>query len=413
MKYYTLASASTLLVALLSGCGGSSSGNTTGTTTGVTSTGVFLDKEVSGLEYRSNSYSGKTDNRGYFQYKVGEEITFKLGNTTLGKTKIDSEHSVITPLELVGTNNVNDARVVNILRVLQSADSDHNASNGITITQQPANDIIDLATNNVDLNNTQIAQISGTDVSNVVSKQDSITHFQQTLDNKEVYKQNLQDGGDTSHNNTSDSNDDGGSTDNNTSTGGSTGGGSTGGASTDNNTSTGGSTGGGSTGGGTPTANGSYTLLAWNDLGMHCMDGSDYSVFTILPPYNNLNAQLINKTGTSNKYVTSGVTLTYEAYKYNNHINTISSTKTNFWNYLTKLFPGHTSTPDVGLTGNSIPSLTPHPLQYNATNNWFEATALPIINRDDDNTTNYYPLVKVVAKDTSGAILADSVRIFL
>ncbi|MBD3800982.1 MAG: hypothetical protein IE886_05935, partial [Campylobacterales bacterium] len=36
-----------------------------------------------------------------------------------------------------------------------------------------------------------------------------------------------------------------------------------------------------------------YTLLAWNDLGMHCMDGKDFSVFSILPPYNNLNAQLI------------------------------------------------------------------------------------------------------------------------
>ncbi len=399
MKYYTLASASTLLVALLSGCGGSSSGDTTGTTTGVTSTGVFLDKEVSGLEYRSNSYSGKTDQHGYFQYKVGEEITFKLGNTTLGKTKINSEYSVVTPLELVGTNNVNDVRVVNILQVLQSADSDHNASNGITITQQPANDIIDLATNNVDLNNTQIAQVSGTDISNVISKQDAITHFQHTLGNKEVYKQNLQDAGGINNNTTSDSDstDGDGSTGNGASSSGDSG--TTGGAST---------TGGGSTGGGTPTANGSYTLLAWNDLGMHCMDGSDFSVFTILPPYNNLNAQLINKAGTANKHVTNGVTLTYEAYKYNNHINTISSTKTNFWDYLSKLFPGQTSIPDVGLTGNSVPSLTPHLLQYNTTNNWFEAMALPIINRDDDNTTNYYPLVKVVAKDTNGAILASA-----
>ena len=27
------------------------------------------------------------------------------------------------------------------------------------------------------------------------------------------------------------------------------------------------------------------TLLGWNNLGMHCMD-SDYSVFSVLPPYN-------------------------------------------------------------------------------------------------------------------------------
>jgi hypothetical protein len=35
-----------------------------------------------------------------------------------------------------------------------------------------------------------------------------------------------------------------------------------------------------------------YTVVGWNNLGMHCMD-SDFSVFSILPPYNTINAQLI------------------------------------------------------------------------------------------------------------------------
>ncbi len=39
-----------------------------------------------------------------------------------------------------------------------------------------------------------------------------------------------------------------------------------------------------------PSTLGNYTLVAWNDLGMHCMD-KDYSVFSILPPYNVLHAQ--------------------------------------------------------------------------------------------------------------------------
>jgi hypothetical protein len=42
---------------------------------------------------------------------------------------------------------------------------------------------------------------------------------------------------------------------------------------------------------------GSYVLLAWNDLGMHCLDGKDYSIFSILPPYNNLHGQLKSKEG--------------------------------------------------------------------------------------------------------------------
>ena len=35
----------------------------------------------------------------------------------------------------------------------------------------------------------------------------------------------------------------------------------------------------------------SSQLLGWNNLGMHCMD-SDYSVFSVLPPYNTIEAQL-------------------------------------------------------------------------------------------------------------------------
>ena len=33
----------------------------------------------------------------------------------------------------------------------------------------------------------------------------------------------------------------------------------------------------------------STQILGWNNLGMHCMD-SDYSVFSVLPPYNTIEA---------------------------------------------------------------------------------------------------------------------------
>jgi hypothetical protein len=156
----------------------------------------------------------------------------------------------------------------------------------------------------------------------------------------------------------------------------------------------------------TSVTNGTYTLLAWNDLGMHCFDGSDFSVFSILPPYNNLNAHLIKKEGTSNKHITSGVSVTYEALTYDGHTNTKSSTKTNFWDYLVSLFPGATSVSDTGLTGNKTPSIIPHAMNYNNSHNWFEASGIPIMNRDDNGATNYYPMVRVVAKDTTGDILA-------
>ncbi len=105
---------------------------------------------------------------------------------------------------------------------------------------------------------------------------------------------------------------------------------------------------------GSPTAAaGKYSLIAWNDLGMHCIDGNDYSIFSILPPFNNLHAQLVN--ATTGKVVTTGVTLTYEAVADpTGSINTSSAGKTNFWDWVTIIYnasPAH----DVGLTGNPTP----------------------------------------------------------
>jgi hypothetical protein len=33
----------------------------------------------------------------------------------------------------------------------------------------------------------------------------------------------------------------------------------------------------------TTATGGTYKLVGWNDLGMHCFDGKDYSVFGVLP----------------------------------------------------------------------------------------------------------------------------------
>jgi hypothetical protein len=161
--------------------------------------------------------------------------------------------------------------------------------------------------------------------------------------------------------------------------------------------------GGGSTGGGTSTNNKAYMLTAWNDLGMHCMDGNDFSVFSILPPYNNLHAQLKDKNG---GLVSSGVTVTYEAVKgTDGKLNTSSADKTNFWDYSKKHF-GLTLATDTGLTGLKTPSQTPQKMSFDATHKWWKAEGLPLTPYNDDGTKNYYPMVKVTAKDSSGKVLA-------
>jgi len=73
----------------------------------------------------------------------------------------------------------------------------------------------------------------------------------------------------------------------------------------------GGGGGGGTTGGGSnpppPTTNGQFVVFAWNDLGMHCLNPT-YDEAVILPPYNNLFAQIVKK-GNPPQIVTSGVSL--------------------------------------------------------------------------------------------------------
>jgi len=151
------------------------------------------------------------------------------------------------------------------------------------------------------------------------------------------------------------------------------------------------------------TTSGNYTLIAWNDLGMHCMDGNDFSVFSVLPPYNNLHAQLKDKSG---KLVTTGVTITFVSTTgTDGKINTTSSDKTNFWDYSDKLF-GVVLPADTGLTGIKTASTAPQNLTFNATHGWWEAEGIPLTPYNDDGSKNYYPLVEVVAKDAQGNILA-------
>ena len=153
------------------------------------------------------------------------------------------------------------------------------------------------------------------------------------------------------------------------------------------------------------SANGTH-LFAWNDLGMHCAD-SDFSIFTLLPPFNNLNAQLVVK----GKLVNTGYALKYVATPDpTGSVNSSSQNKTNFWTFAKPLF-GVTLAPNIGLTGNPTPSYTPAPLAWNGTYSWYEATGLPITPVDDNLSTNYFPMINVTATDGLGNGIASSTAV--
>ena len=162
-----------------------------------------------------------------------------------------------------------------------------------------------------------------------------------------------------------------------------------------------------------PHKNEKYQIFAWNDLGMHCMDGDDYSVFSILPPYNNLLTQLVKKSTAEHKpmLMTKDVNITYEAVaSLEGYYNTSSADKTNFWQYAPKLF----NTPlkeNIGLKGNPVQSKTPAPLRYQDTHKWWDAEGIPTVPKDDDGTKNEYPMVRVTAKDANGTVLAETITV--
>ncbi|MEY3897559.1 MAG: hypothetical protein RLZZ214_3080 [Verrucomicrobiota bacterium] len=147
-------------------------------------------------------------------------------------------------------------------------------------------------------------------------------------------------------------------------------------------------------------------LVGWNNLGMHCMD-DDYSVFSILPPFNTVDAQLIDASGKLVKN-TAGYTVTYEAVADpDGSINSTSVGKSTFWDHSQALF-GATLADDTGLTGKKMPGASNQPqfLDFSGVMNWFEGLGIPITPIDDAGHTNPYPLVRLTAKNTTGTVLA-------
>ena len=144
-----------------------------------------------------------------------------------------------------------------------------------------------------------------------------------------------------------------------------------------------------------PLAAGQYVVLAANDLGMHCMQ-QDFQDFLILPPYNNVHAQVIDRSGEHPVIIDENVTVELAIPG-----NTRSSDKTNFWTYDQDLL-GVDLPPDVGLTGVGMAGqLEPTPAH-----DW-KIEGIPITPIDDDGRENPYPLATITVRQ-GGQILAQT-----
>lgn len=144
-------------------------------------TGVFSDSPVSGLRYATGSNNtGVTNAEGEFQYQQGDTVVFSIGRLVL---PVVLASDFVTPLDMVTDTDVTDPAVVNVVRLLQSLDTDNNPENGISI---PAN-AVDVFSEPVvfdasDSNavDAVVEKMYGTE-RQVVSEADAIAHFVQTL----------------------------------------------------------------------------------------------------------------------------------------------------------------------------------------------------------------------------------------
>jgi len=162
---------------------------------------------------------------------------------------------------------------------------------------------------------------------------------------------------------------------------------------------------------GTLAAQGPAKVVAWNDLGMHCMD-SDYSVFSILPPFNTLQAQVIDANG---RLVTSdqAVRVYYEAIADpTGSSNRTSIGKTNYWRYADRLYHA-SNVPDTGLAGHDMPGPgnVPQPMAFDGGASLYHADGIPITPFDDGGHRRTYPMMRVVARTPAGAMLGTTAAV--
>lgn len=113
----------------------SSSSNSSTASATVLRTGIFSDSPVQGLTYTTSSgVTGTTSAIGEYNYYEGDTVVFKLYGTTLNT---QAASVILTPAD---ADNVDVDYTVNLLRFLQTVDTDHDVSNGITMPTVDSSD---------------------------------------------------------------------------------------------------------------------------------------------------------------------------------------------------------------------------------------------------------------------------------
>ena len=143
-----------------------------------------------------------------------------------------------------------------------------------------------------------------------------------------------------------------------------------------------------------------YIVVAWNDLGMHCLN-EYYDSLVVLPPYNNLWVQVIER-GDPPVIVTAGVTVEFEIE--NNTSSADKRTYGQFWDNAVDLFGGIFGIteldPDIGLTGTALAG------EMELSGDHYVAEGIPVVPVDDDIVWNPYQVAVITVRNALDSVIA-------
>lgn len=125
-----------IAVLALASCGeGGGGGNKASSTIPATYRGQFVDANVAGLNWQTATRTGTTDANGYFEYDTqGETVTFSINNVQLGTVNADQTVHVFDLEQSQYDQSSNKG--ARIAQLLQTLDSDSDATNGIQLTPE-------------------------------------------------------------------------------------------------------------------------------------------------------------------------------------------------------------------------------------------------------------------------------------
>jgi len=150
---------------------------------------------------------------------------------------------------------------------------------------------------------------------------------------------------------------------------------------------------------------GDYVVLAWNDLGMHCLNPT-YDQLVILPPYNTLWAQVIQR-GNPPSIVTSGVTVSYNIIDNTTSLNKLSYD--DFWNVeVLALFPIESPPLDKGLNLHDPTIHNGLSGTMQLVGDHFQADGIPLTPMDDNGVKDPYQVARIIVEDLSGTTLVQT-----